>query len=227
VLRLEEVVAGVPMGALVSRRRRRIGSQADVERVQVHVEEAQQRVHIGDEIERIQREIGEAVVLAGDDVRVELGVGRLGAVERDIKDGGAMRCGTDSRRLRGRSDGRVPGPATQTWCARPHQWHTDASRPELLVLQWNRSAAATTSRTRRVPRVSKLRHGCARSSRAHVVDTLKQIVFKGFKSRNANRSLELVTTSVVPDSTVRRTAAHVTSSQDPAVRGRAEAQDCD
>ena len=52
----------------------------------MHVEEAQQRVQVGDEVERIQREIGDDVVLPGDDDRVERGVGRLGTVERQIED---------------------------------------------------------------------------------------------------------------------------------------------
>ena len=52
----------------------------------MHVEDAQNRVHVGDEIERIQREIGEAVVLPVDLDRVELGVGRRGTVERHIED---------------------------------------------------------------------------------------------------------------------------------------------
>ena len=52
----------------------------------MHVDEAQNRVQEGDDIERIQREIGEAVVLPVDLDRVELGVGRRGAVERQIED---------------------------------------------------------------------------------------------------------------------------------------------
>ena len=74
------------MLTLGRRRCRGIGSQADVERVEVHEDEAHERVHIGDEVERIQREIGEEVVLPRDFDRVELGVGRRGPVERKIDD---------------------------------------------------------------------------------------------------------------------------------------------
>lgn len=74
------------MGALVRRGRRRIFGQADIEWPRMHVQETQYRIQVGDDVERIQREIGKTVVLARDDDRVELGVGRVGAIVRPIKD---------------------------------------------------------------------------------------------------------------------------------------------
>ena len=52
----------------------------------MQVQDAQHRVQVGDDVERIQREVGDAVVLAVDDVGVERGVGRLGTVKRQIED---------------------------------------------------------------------------------------------------------------------------------------------
>ena len=52
----------------------------------MHVDGAQKRVRGGDEVERVQREVGDAVVLADDLDRVELGVGRRGAVEGHVED---------------------------------------------------------------------------------------------------------------------------------------------
>jgi len=49
-----------------------------------------------------------------------------------------MPYGTVSRRLQSRTMGGAR-PTTQTWCAQPHHWHTGASSPELLVLQWHRT----------------------------------------------------------------------------------------
>ena len=52
----------------------------------MHVDDAQNRVRVGDDVERVQREVGEAVVLPDDLDGVELGVGRRGAVEGQVED---------------------------------------------------------------------------------------------------------------------------------------------
>ena len=55
-------------------------------RVGVQEQESQHRVQVSDDVERIQRKVGGAVVLPVDLDRFELGVGRRGAVERKIDD---------------------------------------------------------------------------------------------------------------------------------------------
>ena len=62
------------------------GARLTSKSYEVHVDGAQNRVQVGDDVERIQREIGYEVVLPDDHDRVELGVGRRGAVERQIED---------------------------------------------------------------------------------------------------------------------------------------------
>ena len=51
----------------------------------MQVEGTQERVRGGDEVERVQREIGEAVKLPVDADRAELGVGPFGAVEGHVE----------------------------------------------------------------------------------------------------------------------------------------------
>lgn len=85
VLRLEEVEAAVAVGALISRRRRGVWGQAVVERSRMEVQNSEDRIQVGDHVERIQREIRETVVLPGDVDGVELGCGRPRAVERPVE----------------------------------------------------------------------------------------------------------------------------------------------